>query len=832
MSGKDLVRRAEEVQPLLEAAGKKMLNVRNRWKKRMAAGMERLFLQWGALVFITGVLLGRAVLLAELFPFAVPFFAVVYAWRREKAVIGAAGLMVGILSGPVLHAAFAVAAVPLFIALYEWISRYGWKTASTLPITVFTATAGARTVVVWLAEGALTPYAVVMAGVEAGLSFMLTMIFLQSLPLLITKKRRQPLKHEEIICFIILLASVMTGAIGWVVYGMAAEHMLARYLVMLFAFTGGAAIGASVGVIAGLVLSLASIANLYQMSLLAFAGLLGGLLKEGGKIGVSIGMLLGTALIALYGDGLSGVSLTLAESAAAVGVFLLTPRVVTAFIEKYIPGTPEYAREQQKHTKKIRDVTAMKVEQFSQLFQTLSTSFESGADTDNQEQTKSRENDDMLSRVTEKTCQQCFLKERCWVRQFQQTYDGMTQLTRELEENGRVTPRTANYWKNYCHYDKRMIDVMSEEMQREETKRVLARQMNESRRLVADQLQGVSHVMNNFAREIQKEKEAHHLQEEEIHEALQEAGLDIGHVDIYRLDEGNVEVEMSVSKPSGREKAEKIIAPMLSDILHEHIVVDREEPYEEITDYMNVTFTSARTFVVETGAAVVAKEGRWVSGDSHAAMDIGTKKYVMAISDGMGSGGKANQESSSALEILETILASGMDETTAVRSINSVLSLRSHEEMFSTLDLFLMDLQTARGRFIKIGSLPGFIKRAERVKQVEAGNLPIGMVEHAELDVVTEQMREGDMVIMMSDGLFDAAVDIENKEIWMKRMIAQKNTDDPQYMADYLLEQVIKASRGNIRDDMTVMAASIQRNIPQWAAIPAGRTIPLKRKKA
>ncbi|MGY4691872.1 stage II sporulation protein E [Salibacterium sp. K-3] len=832
MSQKDLIRRAEEVQPLLEAAGRKMKVVRERWKRRTAAGLERLFIQWGALVFITGMLLGRAVLLAELFPFAIPFFAVVYAWRREKAVIGAAGLMAGVLSGAVLHAAFVIAAVPLFIALYEWMNRFGWKTSWTLPLTVFTATIGARTAVIWLMEGTVTSYAFVMAGVEAGLSFMLTMIFLQSLPLLITNKRKQPLKHEEIICFIILLASIMTGAIGWVIYGMGAEHILARYLVLLFSFTGGAAIGASVGVIAGLVLSLASIANLYQMSLLAFAGLLGGLLKEGGRIGVSIGVLLGTALIALYGDGLNGVSLTLAESAAAVGVFLLTPRVMTAFIEKYIPGTPEYAREQQKHMKKIRDVTAMKVEQFSRLFETLSTSFESGAETDSAEQQDSREKDDVLSRVTENTCQQCFLKERCWVRQFQQTYDGMTRLVRELEENGRVTPRTANRWKNYCHYDKRMIEVMAEELQREETKKVIARQMNESRRLVADQLQGVSNVMNNFAREIQQEKEAHHLQEEEIHEALQDAGLDIGHVDIYRLDEGNVEVEMSVSKPSGKEKAEKIIAPMLSDILNEHIVVDREEPYEDITDYSNVTFSSARTYTVEAGAAVVAKEGRWVSGDSHAAMDIGTGKYVMAISDGMGSGWKANRDSQSALEILKTILASGMDEQTAVRSINSVLSLRSKEEMFSTLDLFLMDLQTARGRFIKIGSLPGFIKRGRKVKQIEAGNLPIGMVEHAELDVVNEQMKEGDMVIMMSDGIFDAAVQIENKEIWMKRLIGQMDSEDPQDMADYLLEEVIKASEGNIRDDMTVMAASVQRNIPEWAAIPAGRTVPLKRKKA
>ena len=39
------------------------------------------------------------------------------------------------------------------------------------------------------------------------------------------------------------------------------------------------------------------------MSLLAFSGLLGGLLKEGKKIGVSIGLFIATLLMAMYGEG-------------------------------------------------------------------------------------------------------------------------------------------------------------------------------------------------------------------------------------------------------------------------------------------------------------------------------------------------------------------------------------------------------------------------------------------------------------------------------------------------------------------------------------------------
>ena len=83
---------------------------------------------------------------------------------------------------------------------------------------------------------------------------------------------------------------------------------LSRYLVLLFGLAGGAAIGSTVGVVTGLIFSLSSVASLYQMSLLAFSGLLGGLFKEGRKIGVSIGLVIATLLIGLYGEGTNNIT--------------------------------------------------------------------------------------------------------------------------------------------------------------------------------------------------------------------------------------------------------------------------------------------------------------------------------------------------------------------------------------------------------------------------------------------------------------------------------------------------------------------------------------------
>src|SRR5690625_6236157 len=147
---------------------------------------------------------------------------------------------------------------------------------------------------------------------------------MQSIPLLAPKKYKPTLKNEEIVCMIILIASILTGAIGWEIYGAAMEQVLSRYFVLLLALVGGTAIGSTVGVVAGLILSLANVANLYQMCLLAFSVLLGGLLQEGKKIGVSHVILVGTFLVSIYGD-MQTITPTIQETTMTLYMYYLTP---------------------------------------------------------------------------------------------------------------------------------------------------------------------------------------------------------------------------------------------------------------------------------------------------------------------------------------------------------------------------------------------------------------------------------------------------------------------------------------------------------------------------
>ncbi|MEK4338549.1 MULTISPECIES: stage II sporulation protein E [Brevibacillus] len=782
------------------------------WGERIAETAEK----WKLLPFLMGFLLGRALILEELTPFIVPYFMVMYYLRKDSILACGVALVFGAFTHTVPMGLQAVMSVALALAVCKWSERLRRKDFSRTPLFVL-ITVFASHLLFDAITNQVTTYKLVMVAVESVLSFVLTLIFIQSLSIIHLAKPYEPLKSEEVVSLVILLASLMTGTVNWTVEGLSMEHVLSRYLLLLFAFAGGGTIGAAVGVVTGLILSLANVGALMQINLLAFSGLLAGLLKEGGKVGVSAGLLIGTAILAIYGGAEETLYLSLVETGLAIILFLLTPASVWKNVSRFIPGTTENLQSHQEYMRRVRDVTAGKIQQFSELFTQLSRSFaQTAADTEERDE----EADAFLSRVTEFTCQKCWKREQCWEKDPEAIYQGMRWMIDKLQETdslAHVTP--PRDWERKCVKTEKVMTVMEQEYDRQLAFELLKKQVKESRKLVADQLSGVSRVMSDFAREIQREGMELSLQEKQVSQALEGLGLSVRRVEIHNLEEGKVDIEISQPTCYGRDECAKIVAPMLTEILGENIVVKERHCEAQKDGSCTMCLASAKTFEVDIGIAGAAKDGKLLSGDSFRTMDLGNGKMALAISDGMGNGERAFLESQSALDMLQQLLRSGIDEKLSIKTVNSVLALRSTDEMFATVDLALIDLQTAHTRFIKIGSTPSFVKRGSDVITITANNLPVGILEDIEVDVVSRTLKPGDLLIMMSDGIYEAPRHIENRQAWMKRILSEFQTNDPQEVADLLLERVIRQHSGQIVDDMTVLVARIDRFVPQWSSI-------------
>src|SRR5699024_7440768 len=171
-----------------------------------------------------------------------------------------------------------------------------------------------------------------------------------------------------------------------------------------------------------------------------------------------------TMLMVVYANEANWLQSILA-SCSAVFLFCFTPRRLSDKLASFIPGTEAYSNEQEQYLQKVRNVTARRVEQFSDVFEALSKSFitkEEKLFTEGDDD--SRETDYFLSEVTEKTCQLCFMKDRCWQDQFDDTYALMGGLKEMLIHGHEPKGVLLRNFENHCVKPKRVLETMQEEV--------------------------------------------------------------------------------------------------------------------------------------------------------------------------------------------------------------------------------------------------------------------------------------------------------------------------------------------------------------------------------
>ena len=199
-----------------------------------------------------------------------------------------------------------------------------------------------------------------------------------------------------------------------------------------------------------------------------------------------------------------------------------------------------------------------------------------------------------------------------------------------------------------------------------------------------------------------------------------------------------------------------------------------------------------------------------VSGDSEAVFQLSSNKVGLLISDGMGTGESAASDSLATINLLEKMIKIGFERDLAVKVINQTLLARNTSESFATVDLVVVDLQTGQLEFVKIGSAPSFIKRFDTVDVVQNSSLPIGILNHIDIEPERRQLNEGDFLIMVTDGILECQRDIVNKDEWLRNVLLEMDHQlSCQELANNILTQSIAACNGQINDDMMVIVARL-----------------------
>lgn len=219
-------------------------------------------------------------------------------------------------------------------------------------------------------------------------------------------------------------------------------------------------------------------------------------------------------------------------------------------------------------------------------------------------------------------------------------------------------------------------------------------------------------------------------------------------------------------------------------------------------------FEQAPAMTLDVGAAVRSRSGEDVAGDSYVSRALPGGRHVLALSDGMGSGVSARQESHAALSLMIESLRAGYTRTQAIDVVNALMLMCTGREMYATMDLCVCDLHSGETAFEKLGACASYIMRDGEVRTIGADTLPVGVLPDVESRSFRMTMQAGDVIIMMTDGVRDA---YPGGETALREDIAKLAWLHPQIIGEKLIARAVSA--GEVDDDMAVLCARISKTV-------------------
>lgn len=205
---------------------------------------------------------------------------------------------------------------------------------------------------------------------------------------------------------------------------------------------------------------------------------------------------------------------------------------------------------------------------------------------------------------------------------------------------------------------------------------------------------------------------------------------------------------------------------------------------------------------VVVGVSRMPKGGEKASsGDNYIVEKLSDNTYILAISDGMGTGKEASEASERTVNVIEDLFKAGFSCDVICPIVNSVVETNGNEA-FSATDVVTVDPINMSALIMKLGTPPTFLVK-EKVIELSGSSLPFGILDDVTPEIKTVSISIGDVLVIMSDGVYDALK--ERSAYYIEKAKALS----PQEISDELIKTAIECNGGEVNDDMTVLAVKI-----------------------
>ena len=599
---------------------------------------------------------------------------------------------------------------------------------------------------------------------------------------------RCKLREDEIVCFTILFTVAGVGFINF--FGSLAFCLLAAALITLTVKLFKSPTAVICAIIVGVPPTVLSL-NLNAITGYTLICVCALLFVNTGKFSAGIAVALGVAAFWFF-NGFYDTSVTkiVIQSIILCGLCLicslpsdkkLSEIYDNLYVKKALPQTIVNV---------MREQTGERLFKISEVFREIERAFSELDEVIDDNKVKAK----MLEELKRILCKNCEISSKC---KKSAVYVGFNKLINVGCIKGKVSliDLPSDVTLN-CKTPAEVINALNFLLAEYRRATLDAENAKAGRRLLANQAKGVSCVLKNCAVDLCRALPNYKLIESKLISRLASEGISCS--EIYVQGEENLSITAVICGNQSANKAKKVICSELKKRL---ITVNKTQ-YDgfKYVLYLKEPPKLDAAF----GVACMIKSGEKVSGDTHSVIKINEHGFLAVLSDGMGSGEYANKVSSTAISLIEAFYRAEMPEGTVLETINKLLSF-NRDERFACIDIAQINLNDGRAEFIKIGSPIAVIMRAGEIKILESSSLPLGILDNLHPTVLKENLKAGDVVVFMSDGITSAFPSTTELYDFLQTL----KPLNPQTLADNILKGALVKTDGVAQDDMTVLCVRI-----------------------
>lgn len=389
-----------------------------------------------------------------------------------------------------------------------------------------------------------------------------------------------------------------------------------------------------------------------------------------------------------------------------------------------------------------------------------------------------------LNCIKERHCNQCNKQNEC----YKENKVSVVYDIKHLIEKKEV----SNKFLKYCpciQSIKQTSEMLSNQMIKEKdtSNIILLAVLNETKQ-----------VLDKYQQDIESKELIKNKIIEKFHNKLYESTFNIKEINYKRLfvDDYYIEV-VAVKKDLINEK--ELLTLINNSLDLELQITLKNEPSE-----FRYIITPKQRIHIKYGYGNLSSSQMELCGDNHLIKNYQNGHFLAAISDGMGNGFMAFEDSRRVLEALDSLCYCSTSISTNVEILNLLYILQGYTERYSTLDAVDINRCTMMANFYKLGATTSYIFHDDNTfTKLENSSLPLGIEEEILQTQIT--LRNNDLILLTSDGIFENVVNEQE----LLNLIKNLKSEIPQKIAYAILEYTLN-SKVKVKDDMSIIILKIE----------------------